>query len=104
MGVRSKSGNLFLNFRWSGRRCREFTSPVFSGVVWRGCLKTHWTTGSLRMRHRRERTKKQTGPQTRVTELDRIIHETAQHDLDGHTNAAGLSVWRKGGRGTPHRR
>ena len=25
MGVRSKSGNLFLDFRWRGRRCREFT-------------------------------------------------------------------------------
>jgi len=25
MGVRSKSGKLFLDFRWRGRRCREFT-------------------------------------------------------------------------------
>lgn len=25
MGVRSKAGKLFLDFRWRGRRCREFT-------------------------------------------------------------------------------
>jgi hypothetical protein len=25
MGVRSKSGKLFFDFRWRGRRCREFT-------------------------------------------------------------------------------
>ena len=25
MGVRSKWGKLFLDFRWRGRRCREFT-------------------------------------------------------------------------------
>ena len=25
MGLRSMSGKLFLDFRWRGRRCREFT-------------------------------------------------------------------------------